>query len=80
MKRADLLKEIRAHAKSIGEEIVLTEGGNHTKVVVGTKRTVLARHNEINEIWTDALIRTTGNFSNLFGSSDVVFAPPPPAQ
>lgn len=35
---------------------------------------------EINEIWNGAPIRTTGNFSNLFGLSDVVFAPPPPAQ
>ena len=32
---------------------------------------------EINEIWTGAPIRTTGNFSNLFGSSEVVFAPSP---
>jgi len=31
---------------------------------------------EINEIWTDAPTRTTGNFSNLFGSSEAVFAPP----
>ena len=31
---------------------------------------------EINEIWTGAPIRTTGNFSNLFGSSEVVFGPP----
>ena len=30
---------------------------------------------EINEIWTGAPIRLTGNFSNLFGSSEVVFAP-----
>ena len=27
---------------------------------------------EINEIWTGAPIRSTGNFSNLFGSSEVV--------
>ncbi|MBW4781923.1 hypothetical protein KZO37_21410 [Rhodococcus fascians] len=60
MKRADLLKEIRAHAKSIGEEIVLTEGGNHTKVVVGTKRTVLARHNEINEMTVKAIRKQLG--------------------
>lgn len=60
MKRADLLKEIRAHAKSIGEEIVLTEGGNHTKVVVGIKRTVLARHNEINEMTVKAIRKQLG--------------------
>jgi hypothetical protein len=34
---------------------------------------------EINEIWTGAPIRSTGNFSNLFGPSEVVF-PPSPAQ
>ena len=32
---------------------------------------------EINEIWTGAPIRSTGKFSNLFGSSEVVFAPSP---
>ncbi len=31
---------------------------------------------EINEIWNGAPIRTTGNFSNLFGSSEAVSAPP----
>lgn len=50
MKRADLLKEIRAYAKSIGEQAVETEDANHTKIELGGRRTVVARHGEINEL------------------------------
>ncbi|MGV0156023.1 hypothetical protein ACSW29_22035 [Rhodococcus sp. GB-02] len=34
-KRTELLKEIRVFAKDAGLEIDETEGGNHTKVVIG---------------------------------------------
>lgn len=49
MKRTELLKEIRAFAKTNGLDITETEGGRHTKVVVDGRRTVVARHGEIND-------------------------------
>ncbi|MBT2275341.1 hypothetical protein [Rhodococcus qingshengii] len=43
-----------------GLEIDETEGGNHTKVVVGGRRTVLARHSEIPELTAKAIRRQLG--------------------
>lgn len=37
-------------AKANGFDMVTTEGGSHTKVEVGNRRTVVPRHAEINEI------------------------------
>ncbi|REK78046.1 hypothetical protein DVG80_32580 [Rhodococcus erythropolis] len=59
-KRPDLLKEIRAFAKAAGLDIVETEGGSHTKVVVGQRRTVVARHSEINELTAKAIRKQLG--------------------
>ena len=50
MNRTDLLKELRDYAKANGLEFTETEGGNHTKVVLGGRRTVVARHNEIPDL------------------------------
>lgn len=50
MKRTDLMREMRSHAKTIGVEVVETEGGSHTKVVVGDRRSVVPRHKEINDL------------------------------
>lgn len=50
MNRTDLLKELRDYAKANGLEFTGTEGGNHTKVVLGGRRTVVARHNEIPDL------------------------------
>ncbi|MFZ2174957.1 MAG: type II toxin-antitoxin system HicA family toxin [Rhodococcus sp. (in: high G+C Gram-positive bacteria)] len=59
-KRAELLKEIRAFAKDAGLDIVETEGGSHTKVVVGGRRTVVARHGEIPEVTAKAIRKQLG--------------------
>lgn len=50
MKRTDLLKELREYARSNGLEYNETEGGNHTKVALGGRRTVVARHTEIPDL------------------------------
>lgn len=59
-KRTELLKEIRAFAKDAGLEVDETEGGNHTKVVVGGRRTVVARHSEIPELTAKAIRKQLG--------------------
>ncbi|WP_137725600.1 toxin HicA [Prescottella subtropica] len=50
MKRVDLLKELRDYARAHGLEYGETEGGNHTKIVLGERRTVVARHTEIPDL------------------------------
>lgn len=60
MKRKDLMKQIAAHAKQRGLEFEITEGANHSKVRVGDKITVVARHNEINEITAKAVLKQIG--------------------
>jgi predicted RNA binding protein YcfA (HicA-like mRNA interferase family) len=44
MKPADLLRRLRRAATSRGWQMVETEGGNHTKVVLNGRRTVVGRH------------------------------------
>ncbi len=40
--------------------MVLTEGGSHTKVVMGNQRTVVPRHNEVNEMTAKAILKQMG--------------------
>ncbi|HZC89467.1 MAG TPA: toxin HicA [Mycobacterium sp.] len=60
MKRADLLTEIRTFAKASGQPITEVEGANHTRVEVGGRRTVVARHSEINELTVKAIRKQLG--------------------
>jgi hypothetical protein len=60
VKRTALLKEIRAYAADIGAEAEFTEGGRHTKVVVGDRRSVIPRHNEINELTVKSIRKQLG--------------------
>ncbi|RIJ76636.1 hypothetical protein D1871_11225 [Nakamurella silvestris] len=60
MKRKDLLKKISQIAKDQGLAMHLEEGGSHTKVTVGTKNTVVPRHNEVNEITAKAILKQIG--------------------
>ena len=57
MKRRDLMKRLAQIAKAQGMEMRLTEGGNHTKVSIGTRTEMVPRHNEINEMTAKAIIR-----------------------
>ncbi|WP_200938270.1 hypothetical protein [Aeromicrobium sp. Root472D3] len=54
------MKKIAEHAKVEGLDVVLTEGGQHTKVVVGDRRTVVPRHNEVNEITAKQILKQIG--------------------
>ncbi|MEO8816321.1 MAG: toxin HicA [Mycobacterium sp.] len=56
----DLLKEIRTFAKALGQSITVFEGANHTRVEVGSRRTVVARHSEINELTAKAIRKQLG--------------------
>ena len=51
------MKHLAQIAKQQGLEMHLTEGGNHTKVMIGTRTDVVPRHSEINEITAKAIIR-----------------------
>ena len=57
MKRADLIRRLRAIAKAQGVEYREWEGGNHTLVWVGTRMQPVARHTEINEITAAKIIK-----------------------
>jgi mRNA interferase HicA len=57
MKRRDLMRRLAEIAKAQGLEMHLTEGGNHTKVVIGNRIDVVPRHTEINEMTAKAIIR-----------------------
>ena len=60
MKRTDLMKRLRQHASAVGQEMVVREGGNHTKVTIGAARTVVPRHREINERTAKAILKQMG--------------------
>lgn len=51
---------IHRHAQERGLKVVITEGGNHTKVTLGSRRTVIPRHSEINELTAKAIMRQLG--------------------
>lgn len=57
MKRTDLLKQLRAIAKQKGLQYEESEGGRHTKVVIGTSQTAVPRHNDINELTAKGIIK-----------------------
>jgi hypothetical protein len=57
MKRRELMKRLAQIAKAQGLEMRLTEGANHTKVIIGDRTDVVPRHTEINEMTARAIIR-----------------------
>jgi hypothetical protein len=52
-----MLKELRSMAKAQGVEYLESEGGSHTKVEFGGKRTTVPRQNEINEMTAKAILK-----------------------
>ena len=60
MKRRDLIQRLSVEAKRLGLNMQVTEGGGHTKVAIGDRRTVVPRHNEINEITARAILKQMG--------------------
>ena len=60
MKRRDLLKALKVEAKASGLDYREEEGANHTKVWIGDRQTVVARHTEINEITAKAILKHMG--------------------
>lgn len=57
IRRRDLVRQTTAIAKAHGLTPTFTEGGAHTKVTVGARRTVIPCHSEINEITARAILR-----------------------
>lgn len=60
MKRRDLIKRLSKHARATGHELVLDEGGKHTKVTIGDRQTTVPRHGEINELTARGILRQMG--------------------
>ena len=59
-KRRDLLTTIRKHAQNKGLDVVVKEGGNHTRVWVGNKYATLPRHNEIPDRFAKVIFKELG--------------------
>ena len=51
------MKTLSAIAKDRGEEIVIREGGSHTKVRIGDSFTVVPRHKEIKEATARTILK-----------------------
>lgn len=60
MKRRDLMKKLEREAARQGLELVTYEGGSHTKVSIGERRTVVPRHSEVNELTARAILKQMG--------------------
>jgi len=56
VKRRDLVKQINQIAKDNNHTPIWSEGGNHTKVTLGTTIITVPRHNEINELTAQAIL------------------------
>lgn len=54
------MKALAQHAKATGQDMQVSEGGSHTKVVIGDRATVVPRHNEVNEQTARAILRQMG--------------------
>lgn len=57
VKRRDLISKINSLARELGLQAEYTEGGQHTKVKLGDKQSVIPRHREINEITAQKILR-----------------------
>ena len=60
MKRKELMKRLASIAKEEGAELEVTEGGNHSIVRVGDRRTTVPRHRDINEITAMNILKQIG--------------------
>jgi mRNA interferase HicA len=56
VKRNDLIKTLKQIARDQGVDYREQEGARHTKVWVGSKQTVVPRHNEVNERTAQGII------------------------
>ena len=54
------MKRIKAIADEQGDAVLISEGGSHTLVRVGNRRTTVPRHREINEITARNILKQIG--------------------
>ena len=59
-KRKDILKAISNYAKSSNQELIIKEGGNHTRIWVGDRYTTLPRHREIADLAAQRIYKQIG--------------------
>ena len=51
------MKTLAAIAQTNGLTMAVTEGGKHTKVVIGSRTTYVPRHREISELTARAIVK-----------------------
>ena len=51
------MKRLAEIARSEGLDLHVTEGGSHTKVQIGARRSTVPRHREINEMTARSILR-----------------------
>jgi hypothetical protein len=61
VKRTALIKRINEIARVSGQAAEWTEGGRHTKVRIGSRRSVIPRHREIPEGTARAILEQLAN-------------------
>lgn len=54
------MKRLAKLAKVMGEDMIVTEGGSHTKVKIGAHQVTVPRHSEINELTAKAILKQMG--------------------
>jgi mRNA interferase HicA len=57
MKRREVLDALAHAARAAGKPLQVTEGGNHTKVRIGSRQTVVPRHNVVNAWTAQAILK-----------------------
>ncbi|WIY81768.1 hypothetical protein [Propionimicrobium sp. PCR01-08-3] len=60
MKRRDLMKRIISYARRTDQDLRITEGANHTKVKLGERQAVVARHSEISDLTAKGIFKQLG--------------------
>ncbi|MBI1758030.1 MAG: hypothetical protein HYR62_02180 [Actinobacteria bacterium] len=57
MKWQELMRRLADLANARGVEMTTVEGGSHTKITIGSARTTVPRHAEVNELTARGILR-----------------------
>lgn len=54
------MKRIISYARRTDQDLRITEGANHTKVKLGERQAVVARHSEISDLTAKGIFKQLG--------------------
>lgn len=60
VKRKEIIKQIKHHAKQNNKPIKILEGGNHARIWIGDRYTTLPRHTEIPDNFAKKILKQIG--------------------